>query len=147
MSKPKIKVKNSGWVTLNFFKDFPDGDLFIAEAGKNVPHAIKRIYFINNLANRKAVRGKHAHKKLVQTIFCINGSFRLGLDDGTRKQTIVMDDPSLGIILGPGLWHTMTGFSPNCVLLVLANGLYKKNDYLRNYDEFLNYVHKNQRHG
>lgn len=132
----KIKVKNSGLVKLNFFKDFPDGDLFIAEAQRNIPHRIRRVYFINNLANKKAVRGKHAHKKLTQVIFCINGFFQLGLDDGKRKQTIKMTNPHEGIIIGPKLWHTMTNFSKNCVILVLADDFYKKGDYIRDYGEF-----------
>ncbi len=40
----KIKVKNSGLVKLQFFNDFPDGNLVIAK-GKNVPFDIKRVYY------------------------------------------------------------------------------------------------------
>ena len=109
------------------------------------PHGVA-LSNINNLANKKAVRGKHAHKKLTQVIFCINGSFHLGLDDGSKKQTVVLDDPGYGVILGPKLWHTMTGFSDDCVLLILAGDYYRKDDYLRNYDEFMRYVHKDRRH-
>ncbi len=43
----KIKVKNSGFVKLQFFNDFPDGNIVIGEAGKNIPFEIKRVYFIN----------------------------------------------------------------------------------------------------
>jgi hypothetical protein len=132
----KIKVKNSGIVKLKFFKDFPDGNLFIAEARKNIPFKIKRVYFINGFANEKAVRGKHAHKKLNQAIFCLNGSFDLSLDDGKRKQKIRLKDPSVGIILKPMLWHTMSGFSKDCVILVLADEWYKESDYIRDYQKF-----------
>lgn len=132
----KIKVKNSGIVSLKFRKDFPDGDLFIAEAKKDVPINIKRIYFINNLSNRRAIRGKHAHQKLTQVIFAINGSFKLSLDDGKRKQIIKLDNPSRGIILGPMLWHTMTDFSKDCVILVLSDDWYKESDYIRDYKKF-----------
>jgi hypothetical protein len=132
----KIKVKNSGIVKLKFFKDFPDGNLFIAEARKNIPFKIKRVYFINGFTNEKAVRGKHAHKKLNQAIFCLNGSFDLSLDDGKRKQKIRLKDPSVGIILKPMLWHTMSGFSKDCVILVLADEWYKESDYIRDYQKF-----------
>jgi len=142
--KIKIKVKNSGIVKLQFFDDYPDGALYIAEARKSVPFDIKRIYYINNLANPKAIRGKHAHKKLEQWIFCINGRFTLKLDDGTRKQKIVLDDPSCGIRLGPKLWHTMTDFSKDCVILVLANDYFDEDDYIRDYDEFLKYIKENK---
>ena len=138
----KIKVKNSGIVKLQFYNDFPDGNLVIGEVKKNVPFIIKRFYFINNLFNRKSTRGLHAHKKLEQIIFCINGSFTLTLDDGSNRQKIKMDDPYYGIRLGPKLWHTMTKFTSDCVILVLASDHFKESDYIRNYNEFLKYIKK-----
>ena len=84
----KIKVKNSGIIKLQFFDDFPDGNLVIGEAEKNIPFKIKRVYFINSLFNKKSQRGLHAHKKLEQIIFCVNGHFTLRLDDGKTKQNI-----------------------------------------------------------
>ena len=136
MHNKEIIVKNSGIVQLQFFKDYPDGDLFIASQ-KNIGFEIKRVYFINNFANRTAIRGQHAHKKLHQVIFCINGSFTLCLDDGLKKQTIVLDAPLYGVILGPELWHEMTAFSKDCVILVFASDYYEENDYVRTYDEFI----------
>lgn len=141
----KIKVKNSGLIKPQFFNDFPDGNLVIAEAKKNVPFNIKRVYFINNLFNKKARRGFHAHKKLKQIIFCVNGHFTLHLDDGKNKQKILMNDPCCGILLGSKLWHTMTKFSSDCVILVLANDYYDESDYIRTYDEFLKYIKKSKK--
>jgi len=135
-----IKVKNSGVVDLQFYKDYPDGDLYIAEGKKNLPFEIKRVYFINKLENNEALRGKHAHKKLNQVIFCINGSFDLELDDGTVKQNFVMCEPNKGIILGPELWHEMKNFSKDCVILVFADDYYNESDYIRNYDDFIKYL-------
>lgn len=136
MRSPKIKVKNSGVVKPQFFDDFPDGNLVIGESLKAIPFEIKRLYYINNLFNKKAVRGKHAHKKLEQIIFCINGTFRLCLDDGKTKQNITMDNPYWGVRLGPMLWHTMDKFSKDCVILVVASDYYKESDYIRSYEEF-----------
>lgn len=139
---PKIRVKNSGVLSLQFYDDFPDGNLVIGEALKSVPFTIKRFYYINNLYNKKAIRGHHAHKKLEQIIFCINGSFVLNLDDGQIKQKILLDNPYYGIRLGPLLWHTMAKFSADCVILVLAADYYQESDYLRNYEEFIKYLNK-----
>lgn len=136
----KLKVKNSGIIKLQFFNDFPDGNLVIGESGKSVPFKIKRFYFINHLFNPKAIRGLHAHKKLKQIIFCLNGSFELLLDDGRNKQKIVMNDPYIGILLGSKLWHVMKKFSRDCVILVVTNDFYKESDYIRDYKEFLNYI-------
>ncbi len=138
--KLKLRVRHSGVLRLKFFKDVPDGNLFIAEAGREVPFPIKRIYFINSLANPAAVRGKHAHRRLRQAIFCLSGSFTLHLDDGRAQQRILLNDPSTGLLLGPMLWHTMSGFSYDCVILVLASDRFRESDYLRDYAEFLRLV-------
>lgn len=139
---PGIIVKNSGSVDLQIIKDHPDGKLYIAEEGKNIPFGTKRAYFINELYRPDAIRGKHAHKKLQQVIFCIKGSFKLHLDDGEQQQDIVMDTPSRGVFLGPSLWHDMTHFSPDCVILVLASNCYDENDYIRDYAKFLEYINE-----
>ncbi|MDD5590183.1 MAG: FdtA/QdtA family cupin domain-containing protein [Candidatus Portnoybacteria bacterium] len=137
MGKPDIKVKNSGICEIQRIDDLPDGSLFIAEAEKSVPFKIKRVYFINKLANERSIRGRHAHRKLEQIIFCVNGSFTLYLDDGKSTQEILMKEPSLGIRLGPMLWHEMKNFSYDCVILVLASDYFDENDYIRNYEQFL----------
>ena len=139
----KIKVKNSNLIKLQFFNDFPDGNLVIAETQKTIPFKIKRVYFINNLFNKKAIRGLHAHKTLEQVLICVNGSFTLTLDDGKNRQKIkVKDDDCYGIKIGPKIWRIMNDFSKDCVILVLASEHFKPKDYIRNYEEFLNYVKK-----
>ncbi|MBL7057745.1 FdtA/QdtA family cupin domain-containing protein [Patescibacteria group bacterium] len=136
----QIKVNNSGIVNLQHYDDSPDGVLVIGESLRSVPFEIKRIYYITNFGDSVAIRGKHAHKELEQIIFCIHGSFLLHLDDGINKQDIIMDDPSVGIKLGNFLWHTMTKFSIDCVILVVASDYYSESDYIRDYKEFLKYV-------
>ena len=140
--RSKIKVVNSGIIKLQHFGDHPDGVLTIGESNKSVPFDIKRIYYINKLGNQEAVRGKHAHKKLEQIIFCINGSFKLKLDDGRKKQALTLKNPYFGVRIGPMLWHEMTDFSKDCVILVLADDYYKENDYIRNYQDFLKRINK-----
>jgi len=138
-----IFVKNSGDITLQSFDDRPDGLLCIGEELKNIPFSIKRFYFITALDNEQAVRGKHAHRETEQCIFCLRGSFQLELDDGKNKENITMNDPSHGVLLGKLLWHTMSNFSQNCVILVVASDTYKKEDYIRDYSEFKNLTTNN----
>ena len=137
---PPIRVRQSGYVPLNKIHDGHDGSLCVIDAMRSVPFAIKRVYFINNLENCVSIRGKHAHRELSQVIFCISGSFVLGLDDGHEQQEIHMIRDNVGVTLGPGLWHTMHSFSSGCVLLVAASDYYDESDYIRNYDEFLAYA-------
>lgn len=132
-----IIVKNSGYVELKLIRDARDGNLVILEALRDIPFEAKRIYYITNLENSVSVRGRHAHRNLEQIIFCIQGSFTLGLDDGFKQQRILMNRVNIGIRLGQMLWHTMEDFSNGCVLLVVASDYYDEHDYIRNYDEFL----------
>ncbi|MBO5760726.1 MAG: FdtA/QdtA family cupin domain-containing protein [Lentisphaeria bacterium] len=132
-----IIVKKSGTVTLKRIVDGRDGALCIMNALQEIPFEIKRVYYINNLDPYSSIRGKHAHRKLRQVIFCINGSFTLSLDDGFTKQELLMREDNVGVILDPMLWHTMHDFSNGCVLLVAASDYYQEADYIRNYDEFL----------
>ncbi|MFO1525297.1 MAG: FdtA/QdtA family cupin domain-containing protein [Turneriella sp.] len=136
MTAPII-VQNSGYVYLNMIHDERDGNLVILEALRDVPFEIKRLYYITNLENSVSVRGKHAHRELEQIIFCVQGSFTLGLDDGKSKQKILMNKLNVGVRLGKMLWHTMEDFSDGCVLLVVASDYYKETDYIRDYDNFL----------
>ena len=135
-----ILVRNSGWIQAKRIQDARDGLLCILEAETDVPFKINRLYYITNLENAHSVRGLHAHRKLWQAIFCISGSFVLSLDDGSRQQQIRMWRSDQGIILGPGLWHSMHDFSNGCVLLVVASDHYDESDYIRDYDEFKRFV-------
>ena len=135
-----LQVKNSGIVILPRIVDDRDGVLCIMNSLQEIPFEIKRMYYINNLDPKSSLRGKHAHRKLRQVIFCINGCFTLTLDDGETQQDILMREDNIGIILNPMLWHTMHDFSSGCVLLVAASDYYDEADYIRDYDEFIRLV-------
>ncbi len=38
--------------------------------------------------------------------------------------------------VGPGLWRVMSDFSPDCVLMVLADRVYEEDDYIRDFETF-----------
>jgi hypothetical protein len=145
MSVPMpILVKNSGYVELKKIVDARDGVLCIMEGCRDIPFDIKRVYYITHIENDVSIRGRHAHHTLKQVIFCISGSFVLSLDDGAIKQDIMMRQNNLGVILGNHLWHTMHDFSNGCVLLIVASDYYEEADYIRNYDDFIQYVQVKQ---
>lgn len=136
-----MNLNNCYLVNLPVIADGIDGKLSVAESLHNIPFEIKRVYYIYDLKDSHAIRGKHAHKQLEQMIFCINGSFVLGLDDGNNREEILLNQRNTGVYLGTGLWHTMSQFSKDCVLLVLASDFYNESDYIRDYNEFIKYIH------
>ena len=135
-----MNIKNCYFVNLPVIPDGIDGKLSVAESIVNIPFEIKRVYYIYDLENSQAIRGRHAHRQLEQVIFCINGSFILGLDDGTNKEELIINQRNTGVYLGTGLWHTMSGFSKDCILLVFASDYYNESDYIRDYNEFIRFI-------
>jgi len=135
-----MNIKNCKEIILSQIGNSTLGSLSVVEANKEVPFEIKRVYYIYDLNDCDVLRGKHAHKETEQAIFCLKGSFVLGLDDGENKEKITVDKPNEGIYLGTKLWHDMSDFSDDCVMLVLASDYYREEDYLREYSEFLQYI-------
>ena len=115
------------------------GSLVFLEATRDIPFEIKRVYYIFGVdANGR--RGFHAHKELQQALICVHGSCKVMLDDGSEKIEVTLDDPSEGLYFGSMTWREMYDFSPGAVLLVLASEYYDENDYIRNYDRFIEYL-------
>ena len=57
-----------------------------------------------------------------------------------EKKVIHLEKPCEGLYLSNAMWIEMFDFYPDAVLMVLASELYDEADYIRNYDEFLEYV-------
>jgi len=106
----------------------------IAENSK-LPFRIKRLYYIYDVRQQLA-RGHHAHKKTKQILFCLRGTVRIVLDDGTQRVEHVITSPSEGVFLGEMIWHEMHDMTNDTILLVLASEEYNERDYIRDYQSF-----------
>lgn len=115
------------------------GMLVAIEQYKNIPFEIKRIYYMFDTKNNIR-RGYHAHKELYQIAIPVKGACRFYLDDGLEKKEILLSDPSRGLVIEPLIWHEMYDYTDDCVLMVLASDFYNESDYLRNHEEFLEYI-------
>ena len=85
-------------------------------------------------------RGFHAHKNLEQILICIHGSCKVRLDNGTEQKIVLLEKPYEGLYIANDMWREMYDFSPDAVLMVLASDYYREEDYIRNYDDFLNFI-------
>lgn len=108
-----------------------------------VPFEIKRVYYLYD-TKPGVIRGLHAHKSLQQIAICVKGSCRFILDDGFQRQEILLDSSTKGIYIQSMIWREMHDFSDDCVLLVLASEIYDEEDYIRDYQMFLNIIRKDQ---
>ena len=104
----------------------------------NVPFSIKRVYYLYDIPSGSH-RGAHGHRELESLIVAISGSFDITIDDGRSKKTIQLNRPDIGLNLKPGIWRDISNFSSASICFVLASDLYKEDDYIRDYTEFLSY--------
>lgn len=118
------------------------GQLIAIEELKDIPFDVKRVYYIYDTKSGVR-RGFHAHKCLQQILICVHGSCKILLDNGVEKENITLDKPNEGIYISNDIWREMYDFSPDAVLLVLASEFYNESDYIRDYNDFLEYVRNN----
>jgi hypothetical protein len=117
----------------------PRGNLTVAEQMKNVPFSIKRVYWTYDVPGGES-RGGHAHKNLYQLVVAMSGSFTVTLDNGEQKETILLNHPWQGLLIKPNTWRTLDDFSSGAVCMVLASELFDEEDYIYDYNEFINYT-------
>lgn len=117
------------------------GNLTVVQNGVEVPFDVKRCYYLYDVPSGEE-RGGHAHKILRQLIIAASGSFDVVLNDGIVKRTVSLNRPYQGLLVVPGIWRDLNNFSFGSVCLVLASELYKKEDYIRDYNNFLEWKRK-----
>lgn len=134
----KYKVFDCSIVELDKHHSDRKGNLSVVENGVTLPFDVKRVYYLYDIPGGES-RGSHAHKELEQLIVAASGSFTVTLDDGKQKRTFFLNRPYQGLLVKPGMWRDLEDFSSGAVCMVLASEVYKAEDYIRDYDEFLKF--------
>ena len=114
------------------------GNLTVVESGETLAFDVKRVYYLYDVPGGEN-RGSHAHRDLEQLIIAASGSFNVTLDDGKCKRNFFLNRPYQGLYVKPGIWRVLDDFSSGAVCLVLASDVYKKDDYIMDYQEFIKY--------
>ena len=115
------------------------GKLVSLESLKNLPFAIKRVYYMFD-TSPDLPRGFHAHKELEQLVIAIDGACEFVLDDGKNKESVWLNRPDVGLYIGINMWREMRNFSYWCKLMILASDYYDESEYIRDYAEFLDII-------
>lgn len=117
------------------------GNLTVVENDCTLPFNVKRVYYLYDVPGGES-RGAHAHRNLEQFIVAASGSFTVTLDDGNCKRSFFLNRPYQGLYVKPGLWRDLEDFSSGSVCMVLASDIYKKEDYIRDYKDFVDFRHQ-----
>ena len=123
------------------FKTLGDerGSLIAIEEGYNAPFEIKRVYYIFD-TKKDVIRGYHAHVNLKQMAIVVKGSCTFIVDTGKQREEMVLNNPNKGLLIEGLIWREMKNFSDDCVLLVIASEHYDEDDYIRDYQKFIDKV-------
>ena len=118
------------------------GHMVVVEGMKDIPFDIKRIFYIYGSDN-EVVRGQHANKKTEFVLINVAGRSKVKVKDGKGNEAIFsLNRPHTGIYLPNLVWKDMYDFSSDSVLLCLASEHYDVSEYIRDYDEFIDYINK-----
>lgn len=115
------------------------GELSFFEGKHDVDFDIKRIYYISKVPEGVR-RGFHAHKQLKQLLFCPYGRIQLALENRHGREEIELSDPSIGVLIEEPTWREMLWLQKDSVLCVAVSDYYDVGDYIRNYQDFKQYI-------
>lgn len=139
-----MTTKNNGIQILSIPKiEDRRGNLSVIE-NDIVPFDIKRVYYLYDVPSGSE-RGGHAHKELKEFLVALSGSFDVVLKDGEEQEIVTLNKPYEGLLINPGIWRELQNFSSGSVCLVVASEVYIEEDYIRDFDEFLEYSNDKQK--
>lgn len=131
----KTSLKDISLIEIAKISD-PDGrgNLSVVE-NNTLPFDVRRVYYLYDVPS-DATRGGHAHKKLLQCLIALSGSFDVVVDDGEHRKVITLNKPNIALYIPSGIWRELENFSSGSVCLALVSETYNEADYIRNYADF-----------
>jgi WxcM-like protein len=129
-----LTARNCRWIDVPGAAD-ARGRVNFLELGKGLPFQPKRLFWLHHVTPGQW-RGRHGHRLSELVLIAVSGRCRVHLDDGAHKQTVALDDPARALSIGTWVWHELTDFAPDTVVMVIASTLYDEAEYLRDYDTF-----------
>ena len=116
------------------------GNLSILDKENNLPFDIKRIFYVYDI-KKNIERGGHAHNKLKQFIWAINGVIEVkSISREGVKKSFLLDNPNIGLFIPELTWTSQHIKSDNTIYCVAASNYYDESEYLRNWEEFQNLI-------
>ena len=134
----KYSVNDCPIIDLGKYMGERRGDITVVENDGTLPFDVKRVFYLYDVPGG-SYRGAHAHREQYQFIIAASGSFQVTLDDGVVRRTFFLNRPYKGLLVYPGLWSYLDDFSSGAICMVLTSDKYTADDYIRDYQEFLDF--------
>lgn len=114
---------------------FTDERGCISVMDKELPFQVRRVFWLHHIKDGKD-RGAHALLDSSEIMMAVHGSFIVDLDDTVNKTSVLLDTPSKGLIIRPGVWFRTHSYKEDGVSLILAEEEYARNKYTYDYEEY-----------
>lgn len=114
---------------------FTDERGSISVLDKELPFQVKRVFWLHHIQEGKD-RGAHALLDSTEIMVAVHGSFIVDLDDTVNKTSVLLDDPSKGLVIKPGVWFRTHSYKEDGVSLILAEEEYARDKYTYDYEEY-----------
>ncbi len=114
------------------------GNLTFLEDHNQIPFKIERVYWIYDVPGGEE-RGGHAFKNTTELIIPLAGSFKVETIRGENKETFELNQTNKGLLIPPMTWRKVSQFIGGSVCLVVTNQKYLKEEYIRDFNEFISY--------
>lgn len=128
-------MKNCKIVNFNEITDHR-GKMIPIEYPKQLEFPLKRIYYIFDVKDGVR-RGYHSHNDLEQILIAVHGKVKVLIKTSYEEEIVELDSPNKGLYIGPMIWREMFDFENEAVLVVLASHEYDENDYIRDWNDYL----------
>ena len=114
---------------------FTDDRGAISVMDKELPFQVKRVFWLHHIKDGR-VRGAHALLDSSEIIVAVHGSFIVDLDDTESIISVLLDDPSKGLMIRPGVWFRTHSYKEDGVSLIIAEEEYARDKYTYDYEEY-----------
>lgn len=114
---------------------FTDERGAISVLDKELPFQVKRVFWLYQIKEGKD-RGAHALLNSNEIMIALHGSYIVDLEDGINKTSVLLNDPSKGLLIRPGIWFRTHSYKNDGVSLILAEEEYARDKYTYDYEEF-----------
>ena len=103
---------------------------------KEFPFNIQRVFTVVNALGGSR-RGEHAHRKCNQLSCCVSGKVQLICNNGSETIERLLTPKSAAVLVPNGMWAEQKYLKDNSVIIVFCDQSYDEQDYIRDYDEYL----------
>ncbi len=116
------------------------GNLTFLQFPQQVPFEVKRVFWTYGIPGGET-RGGHAYYTQEEIIVALSGSFDIVVThiDGTNEK-ISLNRSYYGLYVPALTWRHMENFSTNALSLHISSGLFSREDYIYNFEDFAAHI-------